>query len=51
MLNAQAAEPTAASPNTRKTPALRAKVYEQLARAQALAEYRVKLTRSIGGAG
>lgn len=38
MLNAQAAEPTAASPNTRKTPALRAKVYEQLARAQALAD-------------
>ncbi len=38
MLKAQAAEPTAASPNTRKTPALRAKVYEQLARAQALAD-------------
>ncbi len=38
MLNAQAAEPTAASQNTRKTPALRAKVYEQLARAQALAD-------------
>lgn len=38
MLKAQAAEPTATSPNTRKTPALRAKVYEQLARAQALAD-------------
>lgn len=35
----QAAEPAAAAtPNTRKTPALRAKVYEQLARAQALAD-------------
>lgn len=38
MLKVEAAEPAAASQNTRKTPALRAKVYEQLARAQALAD-------------